>query len=180
MDDTTIIALFFARDEDALRQTADKYGSALLRLAQGILRQAEDAEESVSDTYLAAWNTIPPQKPAHLYAYLAKICRFSAFGKLDRQKAQKRSALLVSLSEELAACIPAAPPQEEELGRLLNDFLAELSPEKRRIFLRRYWFGDSLREVACRCGVSESKVKVTLFRLRGQLRVFLEKEGISL
>ena len=181
MDDQAIIGLFFARDQEALRQTADKYGSRLMGLALRIPRYPEDAEEAVSDTWLAAWNTIPPQRPGHLYAYLAKICRFSAFGKLDRQAAQKRSAQVVSLSAELEACLPAAMPDcsDEALGELLNVFLSGLTAEKRRIFLRRYWFGDDLREIAARYHISESKVKVTLFRLRGQLKGFLEKEGIT-
>ena len=181
MDDQAIIGLFFARDQEALRQTADKYGSRLMGLALRILRYPEDAEEAVSDTWLAAWNTIPPQRPGHLYAYLAKICRFSAFGKLDRQAAQKRSAQVVSLSAELEACLPAAMPDcsDEALGELLNVFLSGLTAEKRRIFLRRYWFGDDLREIAARYHISESKVKVTLFRLRSQLKGFLEKEGIT-
>lgn len=181
MDDTAIIGLFFARDEDALRQTADKYGGALMILARRILRDAEDAEECVSDTWLTAWNTIPPQKPAHLYAYLAKICRFSAFGMLDKAHAQKRTAQVVSLSAELESCLPAAMPDRDgdALGQLLNTFLSGLSDEKRRIFLRRYWFGDDLREIAARYHLSESKVKVTLFRLRSQLKTFLEKEGVN-
>ena len=181
MDDNTLIALFFARNEEALRQTADKYGGALMTLARRILRDKEDAEECVSDTYLTAWNTIPPQKPTHFYAYLAKICRFTAFDRLDKANAQKRTAQVVTLSAELESCLPAALSTlgEEELGRLLNSFLAELPVEKRRIFLRRYWFGDSVREIAVRYHISESKVKVTLFRLRGQLKLSLEKEGIS-
>ena len=181
MEDAAIIALFFARDEDALRQTADKYGGALMALARRILRDAEDAEECVSDTWLTAWNTIPPQNPAHLYAYLAKICRFSAFGRLDKAHAQKRTATVVSLSAELEGCLPAGLPTEDEaeLGRLLNGFLSGLDGEKRRIFLRRYWFGDSVREIAARYRITESKVKVTLFRLRGQLKTFLEKEGVT-
>lgn len=182
MDDNALIALFFARDEDALRKTADKYGGALMALARRILRDTEDAEECVSDTYLAAWNTIPPQMPAHFYAYLAKICRFSAFDRLDKAHAQKRTAQVVSLSAELELCIPAAMPNRdaEELGQLLNGFLAALPTEKRRIFLRRYWFGDSIDEIAYRYHISESKVKVTLFRLRERLKVFLEKEGVIL
>lgn len=180
MDDNALIALFFARDEEALRQTADKYGGALMALARRILRDMEDAEECVSDTYLTAWNTIPPQKPAHFYAYLAKICRFSAFDRLDKAHAQKRTAQVVTLSAELESCLPAAlsTEGEGELGPLLNRFLAALPVEKRRIFLRRYWFGDSVREIAARYHISESKVKVTLFRLRGQLKACLEKEGI--
>lgn len=179
MEDQDIINLFFARDQEGLRQAADKYGGALMVLARRILRDENDAEEAVSDTWLAAWNAIPPARPEHLYAYLAKICRFSAFGLLDKAHAQKRTATVVSLSAELEGCLPADYGDSRDLGEVLNSFLAGLPVEKRRIFLRRYWFGDDLREIARRYGISESKVKVTLFRLRGQLKAHLEKEGIT-
>lgn len=179
MEDQDIINLFFARDQEGLRQMADKYGGALMALARRILRDEGDAEEAVSDTWLSAWNAIPPARPAHLYAYLAKICRFSAFGLLDKAHAQKRTATVISLSTELEACLPADYAGDGDLGDILNRFLADLPVEKRRIFLRRYWFGDDLREIARRYGISESKFKVTLFRLRGQLKAHLEKEDIT-
>ena len=179
MEDQDIINLFFARDQEGLRQMADKYGGTLMTLARRILRDENDAEEAVSDTWLTAWNTIPPARPEHLYAYLAKICRFSAFGLLDKAHAQKRTATVVSLSAELEGCLPANYGDSSDLSDILNRFLAGLPTEKRRIFLRRYWFGDDLREIARRYGISESKVKVTLFRLRSQLKVHLEKEGIT-
>lgn len=179
MEDQDIINLFFARDQEGLRQIADKYGGVLMALARRILRDENDAEEAVSDTWLTAWNTIPPARPEHLYAYLAKICRFSAFGLLDKAHAQKRTATVVSLSAELEGCLPADYADSGDLSDILNRFLAGLPAEKRRIFLRRYWFGDDLREIARRYGISESKVKVTLFRLRSQLKTHLEKEGIT-
>lgn len=179
MEDQDIINLFFARDQEGLRQMADKYGGALMALARRILRDEGDAEEAVSDTWLSAWNAIPPARPEYLYAYLAKICRFSAFGRLDKAHAQKRTATVISLSTELEACLPADYAGDDDLGDILNRFLADLPVEKRRIFLRRYWFGDDLREIARRYGISESKVKVTLFRLRGQLKAHLEKEDIT-
>lgn len=178
MEDREIIARLFARDPEGVRLLAETYGCPLMALARRILRDEKDAEEAVSDTWLTAWNTIPPQNPAHLYAYLAKICRFSSFAILDKAHAQKRTATVVSLSSELESCLPAAW-ESHDLREALNGFLSGLPAEKRRIFLRRYWFGDSVQEIARRYAVSESKVKVTLFRLRGQLKTHLEKEGIT-
>ena len=183
MEDSAIIELYFRREEAAVRETEKAYGNRLLALARRILENREDAEESVSDTYLAAWRTIPPTKRVFFFAYLAKICRFSAFGILDRRKADKRSAVVVELSEELALCIPdtrrEAEAEGRELAKLLNRFLAEQDPESRRIFLRRYWFGDSVADIAGRYAISGSKVKSRLFRTRNQLRDFLKGEGIT-
>lgn len=183
MDDSMILDLYWARDEEAIRQTEKTYGKKLNRLAYGILASMEDAQECVSDTYLKAWQTIPPQRPNHFFAYLAKICRFLAFGILDYRGAAKRKAEIVSLTEELALCIPDPAGLKErerrELGEVLNCFLGTLSQESRVIFLRRYWFGDSVEAIAQRYRFSESKVKIRLHRTRQQLRVFLEKEGIT-
>ena len=177
MEDNKIIDLFWTRDQMAIEETGIKYGSRLQRLATKILYSREDAEESVNDTYLAAWNTIPPQRPVHFFAFLAKICRFAAYGKLDWKTAQKRQA-------ELETCIPDSAAQaafdSRELGELLNIFLGTLTEEKRLIFMRRYWFEDSVKDIAKRYGVGESKVKTTLLRTRTSLRNFLAKEGIHL
>lgn len=182
MDDEKIIELFWNRKQEAVDQLQKKYGSRLYRLAAKLLCSPEDAEECVSDACLAAWNTIPPQRPDHLFAYTARLCRCGAFDRLDRKTAQKRTAQVAELTAELEACIPdpAAHVGETELGAALNAFLAGLSEEKRRIFLRRYWYGDTIREVARRYGLGESKVKVTLLRTRNELREFLSKEGFSL
>lgn len=183
MDDSAILDLYWARDEEAIRQTEKAYGKKLNRLAFGIVANLEDAQECVSDTYLKAWQTIPPQRPDHFFAYLAKICRFLAFGILDYRAAAKRKAELVALTQELALCIPDPTEEKEqlhrELGELLNRFLETLSKESRVIFLRRYWFADSVETIARRYGFSESKVKTRLHRTRHQLRQFLEKEGIK-
>ncbi len=186
MEDQQIIELFFARSQDALVQTEQKYGKKLLQFANGILRNKEDAEECVNDTYLKAWKSIPPNRPQYFYAYLTKICRFLAFGKLDYHKAKKRNAIVVELTAEMEMCIPNSKQQsydqlinQQEIGRVLNGFLKELSQEKRMIFMRRYWYMDSVVDIANRYQISESKVKTTLFRLRQQLREFLEKEGVS-
>lgn len=184
MDDTKIIELFWSRDEKALEATANKYGGKLHRLADNILKSSEDAEESVNDTYLKAWNTIPPQKPMHYFAYLAKICRYIAFDKLDLSKAKKRNANIVELTAEMELCLPDASSEakleSEEIGKLLNRFLNELSQENRLIFMRRYRYAENIREIAERYGISEGNVKTRLHRTRTKLKKFLESEGIYL
>ena len=182
MEDTHILDLYFARNEEAIRQTDAVYGRKLYRLADRILQDAMDSEEAVSDTYMKAWETIPPQRPDFFYAYLAKICRFFALGKLDWKMAAKRRAEVVSLTEEMALCIPDRRKEAEvtaqEIGRAMNAFLAELPQESRLIFLRRYWFCDTIAEIAERYGISESKVKMRLHRTRTKLANYLNKEGI--
>ena len=183
MEDAKIIDLYFARSEEAICQTDAAYGKRLFSLADRILRNAQDSEESVSDTYLKTWETIPPKRPAYFYAYLAKICRSFALGKLDWKTAAKRKADVVSLTDEMALCIPDQRKEAEmsakEIGRAMNGFLENLSQESRVIFLRRYWSCDSIAEIAERYGISESKVKMRLHRTRKQLADFLNKEGIT-
>lgn len=184
MEDREIIAGLFRREDSALGDLQEKYGPRLLRLAGRFLKSREDAEEAVSDAYLRTWNTIPPQKPEHLLAYVSQLCRYAALEKVDWLTAQKRSAPVVELTEELSQCLPDPGPEREqegrELGEALNGFLGTLDRERRVIFLRRYWYGDSIRDIAARCGVGESKVKTTLYRLRKALKDYLEKEDISI
>ena len=183
MEDVKIIDLYFARSEDAVQQTDAAYGKKLFSLADRILHDAQDSEESVSDTYMKTWQTIPPQRPVYFYAYLAKLCRFFALGKLDWKMAAKRNAEVVSLTEEMELCIPDRRKEAEadgkEIGRAMNAFLESISQESRVIFLRRYWFCDTIAEIAERYGISESKVKMRLLRTRNQLADFLNKEGIT-
>jgi len=182
VEDAKIIDLYFARNEEAIQQTDAAYGRKLYCLADRILHDAQDSEESVSDTYMKTWETIPPKRPAYLYAYLAKICRHFALGKLDWKAAAKRKAEVVSLTEEMALCIPDRKKEAEmeanEISRAINVFLGNLNQESRVIFLRRYWFCDTVAEIAERYGISESKVKMRLHRTRAQLAEFLNKEGI--
>ena len=182
MEDAKIIDLYFARSEDAIRETDAAYGRKLFSLADRILRDPQDSEESVSDTYMKTWETIPPNRPTCFYAYLAKICRYFALGKLDWKTAAKRKAEVVSLTEEMALCIPDSRKEAEaaakDIGRAMNAFLETLSQESRVIFLRRYWFCDTIGEIARRYGISESKVKMRLHRTRNQLAEFLNREGI--
>ena len=182
MTDVQIIELYWARNEDAIKETDLVYGRRLHHLANKIVQNFDDAQECVSDTYLKTWDTIPPQRPNYFFAYLAKLCRNFALGVLDWKSAAKRKGEVVSLSAEMEACIP--DPQHErklegeELGEILNRFLESLSYENRVIFLRRYWYLDTTREIAERYGFSESKVKTQLHRTRTKLHTFLEKEGI--
>lgn len=182
MEDADIIDLYFARNEDAIRQTDISYGRRLNILAQRMLHSREDAEESVSDTYLKAWNTIPPRRPQHLFAYLAKICRNFSLDRLDWKNAAKRKAEVVSLTQEMELCIPDTQRERQrdgkELGMLLDAFLRTLTPENRVVFLRRYWYVDTIAEIAVRYGLSESAVQMRLSRTRAKLCTYLEKEGI--
>ena len=182
MTDSQIIALFWERNEDAIRETDAVYGRKLFAVSDKILRSREDAEESVSDTYMKAWETIPPQRPSFFYAYLAKICRNFSLRRLQWNSAAKRNAEVVSLTQELEACIPDRSHERklegEEIGMVLNRFLGSLSLESRLIFMRRYWYTDSIAEIAARYRISQSKVKTQLHRTRKKLQVFLEKEGI--
>lgn len=183
MEDQEIIALYWDRNEQAVRETENAYGSKLNNLAYRIVNTHEDAQECVSDTYLAAWNTIPPQRPQYFFAYLAKICRNFCLGRLDWLNAAKRKAEVVTLTREMELCIPDRGNDRrlegQELGALLNRFLGTISRENRMIFLRRYWFADSVEEIAKRYHFSQSKVKTSLFRTRNKLSAFLAKEGVT-
>ena len=183
MEDAKIIELFWQRNEDAIRQTDSAYGRKLHMLSNNILRSLEDAEECVSDTYMRTWQTIPTQRPKYFFAYLAAICRHLSLNKLDWRLAAKRNVEVVSLTQEMELCIPDRMLDEKmegrELGRILNAFLGSLSQESRVIFLRRYWYVDTVAEIAARYGITESKVKMQLSRTRSKLSAFLEKEGIT-
>ncbi|MDO5545510.1 MAG: sigma-70 family RNA polymerase sigma factor [Eubacteriales bacterium] len=182
MDDSKIIDLFFARDEDAIRHTDDTYGRRLYHLADNIVQNGQDAEESVSDTYMKAWDTIPPQRPEHFFAYIAKICRNFALKKVDWKNARKRKAEVVALTQEMESCIPDTYRETEadarELGRILDAFLRTLTPENQMVFLRRYWYVDTIAEIAARYGISESAVQMRLNRTKSKLAAYLAKEGI--
>ena len=182
MDDNKIIELYFSRNEDAIRHTHDIYGRRLFILADNIVRNDQDAEESVNDTYMKAWDSIPPQKPTRFFAYLAKICRNCALNKLNWKHAAKRNAEIVSLTQEMELCIPDARQDQKmearELGQILDAFLRTLSEENQLLFLRRYWFADTISDIAVRYKISESAVNMRLNRTRAKLRVYLAKEGI--
>lgn len=182
MEDTQIIDLYWARDELAIAETDRAYGRRLHAISDRILQNREDAEETVNDTYLRAWDAIPPQRPRYFLAFLSKICRHLALDRLDWKNAARRRAEIVTLTQEMELCIPDASQDRrlegKEIGRLLEAFLGTLSPDARLIFLRRYLCADTVAEVAARYGMTESKVKMQLLRTREKLRTFLEKEGI--
>ena len=183
MDDERIIELFFQRNEDAIKYTNETYGKRLFHLADNIVHNDQDAEESVNDTYMKAWDTIPPQRPEHFFAYIAKICRNFALKRIDWQKAKKRNAEVVTLTQEMENCIPDTYRDREadarELGRILDAFLRTLTPENQMVFLRRYWYVDTIAEIAVRYGISESAVQMRLNRTRSKLAMYLAKEGIK-
>lgn len=184
--DKQIIELFFSRNEQALKEVEAVYGKSLSDLAYRILGNKEDAEETVSDAYLNAWNSIPPQKPEHFFAYLSALCRNCAFDRLGKQKAQKRNATLITLSEELEISIPdrmhtiETALTRQEIAEYFNEFLGTLSKENRIIFLRRYWFSESIKEIALQLNLSESKIKTSLHRTRKKLHTFLERKELYL
>lgn len=184
MEDREIVEGLLRRDQLALGELQAKYGPRLLGLARRFLQSREDAEEAVSDAWLRAWNTIPPQRPEHLFAYVAQLCRYAALERVDWLTAKKRRAAVVELTNELAQCLPDPAPERElegrELGEALNGFLGTLDRDRRVLFLRRYWYGDPIRDVARRLGMGESGVKTALFRLRKALKTYLEQEGISI
>ena len=178
MDDKKIIDLYFARDEQAIAETQTKYGRLLLSVAMNILHSSPDSEECESDTYLRAWNAIPPTIPEILSAYLAKITRNLALNRL-RDGRRRLEAELVY--EEIAEAIPDVsgdPCEDIELRDALNDFLANLDKTRRRMFVSRYFYMRSIREISREMGVSEGAVKVGLSRTRKRLREFLSERGI--
>lgn len=184
MDDRQIINLFIERSEAAISETAVKYGKYCHSIAYNILYNEEDTEECVNDTYLKAWEVIPPQIPEKLSAFLGKITRNLAITKYRYNNTGKRGSGQVALVlEELSECIPANNSTEQEVSdklfvKALNSFLEELPAEKRMIFLQRYWYLRPVSDIAREFSVSESKVKMTLLRIRNKLKLVLEKEGI--
>ena len=184
MDDDEIIGMYFARDEEALRETDRVYGRDLLRLALRLLGNREDAEENRDDTYLTAWNTIPPVRPRSLAAFLYKICRNHALDRIDSRKTRKRSAVLVELTDELANCIPGGSVEEEidakETGRLLSAFLKRLSWEERYIMMARCFQMESIGSIAEVLGSSQGRVRTILYRTRKRLKQYLEENGYEI
>ena len=184
MDDDAIIELFFARSEQAIRELDGKYGKVCHSLSYNILHSRQDAEECVNDAYLGAWNAIPPARPNPLLAFLCRIVRNLSLMRYHADRAAKRGGGSYTVAlEELEGCL--ASPQtvegnmeEQELIRLIEDFLDTLSPENRVLLMRRYWFSDSYGEIAARTGLSEKNVSVRLTRIRKQLRNYFEERGV--
>lgn len=186
MDDSRIVDLFLARDEAAIKESAMKYGQALRKIANNILSDQETVAECENDTYLKAWESIPPNEPRHyLFAFLARIIRFTAINRIRENSRKTQGVTFVELSEEIEICLPAPGTVEEEidgkeLSRTISAFLRNLDEEKRNIFIRRYWYMDSVKDIALFYRVTEGKVKSTLFRVRNDLKDHLKKEGYYL
>lgn len=182
MEDQGIIQLFFDRSEQAIEETDKKYGGLCFSIAYNVLDNREDSEESVSDTYLAAWNTIPPRRPNFLNAFLAKMTRHISIDRWRKRSAKKRGGGEIILAlEELEDCVDAQSVESEfakkELTRVLNQFLLSLPETERNVFLCRYWYLDSIQTISQVSGFSQSKVTSMLYRLRGKLRKTLTEEG---
>jgi RNA polymerase sigma factor, sigma-70 family len=183
VDDEQILDLYWKRSESAITETAKKFGRYCWTIAWNILSDAADAEECENDVYLAAWNTIPPKRPTHLAIFLGRLTRNIALDKYDYKTAQKRNQKFEQILSELEDCLvsPHSVETQYEAGQTaetINRFLREQPYESRAVFLRRYWYSDSIRDIAKQFGISESKVKSMLFRTRNRLRQYLEKEGI--
>lgn len=186
MDDTKIIKLYMERSEQAILETSQKYGRYCHFIAFNILQNDNDAEECVNDTYLRTWNAIPPKQPNRLQTFLGKITRNLALNRYEKQSAQKRGGGKVStILDELDECISSEACAETFVDELaikdiLDSFLSKLPAETRKIFVRRYWYMDSIKDIAKAYGLTESKVTVILFRARAKLKEGFEKEGISI
>lgn len=183
-DDESIIELFFQRSERAIQELDDKYGKLCRRLSYSIVCSEQDAEECVNDAYLGVWNAIPPAHPAPLLSFILRIVRNISLNRYWKAKAGKRSSRYTVALAEVEDCLPdnktvEAELEARELAHILEEFLETLSLENRVIFMRRYWFADSCREIAGLTGLSEKNVSVRLTRIRGKLRNYLTEREVS-
>lgn len=186
MEDERIVSLYWDRDETAIRETEIKYDRYLTKIAYNILNDTEDSRESVNDTYLAAWNSMPPQKPTVLSTYLGKLTRRISIDRFRYRNRDKRQASQYALSlSELDECVSGGNTTEDAvnlklLAEAIGNFLRTLPEETRAAFVGRYYYLDSVREVAAYCGMTESKCKSLLHRTRLSLKDYLTKEGFDL
>lgn len=186
MKDNDIIELFWKRSENAITETSIKYGKYCFKIAQNILDNEKDSEECVNDAYLKVWNHIPPQRPNNFAAYLGRTTRNTALDKYKNTNRKKRGqGQTEEVLEELTGCIPSNNNTEYiadniVLAEVLNKFLSTLPTNTRKVFMQRYWYMSSVKEISKELGYSESKVKMLLLRTRNELKLLLEKEGINL
>lgn len=186
MQDEMIVELYLNRNERAISETAAKYEKYLMKIADNILHNAEDSEESVNDTYLKAWNSIPPHRPEVLSVYLSKITRENSIDMFRKRNRDKRRASEYTVSlAELGECIPSVSDTQDEaeifvVAEVLNVFLSSLESTARNVFLCRYYYMESIKEIARQSGMSESRIKSLLHRSRQKLKKLLEKEGVRL
>jgi len=184
MEDQKITELYFSRNEQAIKETDLKYGRLCRSIAYNVLKNEEDAEECVNDTYIGVWNAIPPKRPENLMAFICRIARNLALKRLEALSRQKRSqATVISLSE-LSEILPDESISEsigsEDLGKLISNFLRKEKADIRKVFIRKYYFFDSIAEITERYSFTESKVKNMLYHTRNKLKEYLIKEGIEL
>lgn len=186
MEDNAIIRLYWDRNDQAISATSEKYGHYCKAIAKNILGSEEDAEECVNDTYLNAWNSMPTHWPEQLATYLGKITRNLSFNKYKRNRAEKRGGGEITLVlDELADCVSGADNVEQiidrlELKKAVNSFVKGLSAKKRNLFVRRYWYADSVSEIARDCGMMPGSVSKALERTRKQLKAYLAERGFAL
>ena len=183
LTDHEIIGLFFERSEQAITELIGKYGSAVKNVAWNILNNPQDVEECANDTYLQVWKRIPPTRPDHLGAYVCRIARNLCLKRYHSNTAQKRNSYYDVALQELEETIPALSTVEtefeaRELTIYLNRYLSQLKPEDRYVFMRRYWYGDGVGQIAQQIHLSPHTVSVRLFRLRQKLQIYLQKEGM--
>ncbi len=185
MDDKKIVAMYFERTEQAIKETDRKYGKYCFYIANNILCSVEDSKECVNDTYARAWNAIPPHRPSRLSTFLGKITRNLALDRYAYNKAQKRLDNMTLVYEELSECIPdpagkSSVEDEVVLKMAVDSFLSMLDTQKRTLFLRRYWYLSPIKELARDFSMSESNVKITLHRIRLQFKEHLAQQGIEI
>jgi len=186
MEDSDIVSLYWERSEAAVQETAKKYGPYLSKIAYNILADRQDGQECVNDTYWKAWSSMPPHRPEILSAYLGKITRQLSIDALRKRERQKRRGTEYDLSlDELAECVSGRDTAEQQaelhlLAGAVSAYLRTLSPEARNVFVGRYYFMDSLRDIAACHAMSEARVKSLLYRTRQGLKAYLEKEGFEL
>lgn len=184
MDDIEIVELYFARDERAILETAAKYGALCRGIAYNILNNREDSEECVNDAYAGIWGAIPPTKPNNFAAFICKITRNLSLKRLEFMKRQKRSYDVQISLDELENVLPdeqiPTGIDEEDIGKLISEFLRDQKEDVRNVFIRKYYFFDSIGQIAERYSFTESKVKNMLYRARNKLKIYLIKEGVSI
>ena len=183
MEDLQIITLYWARDERAIRESADKYGGFCHRISYNILQNGNDAEECVNDTWLHAWNSMPPERPSLLSAFLGRIVRNLSISRWREKHAAKRSGGAQVLLDELAECLPGGTETEtvveaRETARIIDRWLDQQNSDDRAFFVRRYWHGESIADLAGEAGLTAQRLTKRLFNLRRSLRKYLEQEGV--
>lgn len=184
MDDETIVSLYWARDENAIVETSSKYGGLCNHIIANILSSYQDREECINDTYLAVWNAIPDKHPSRFSAFISRIARNLALKKCEYITAAKRNPSASKSLEELGDCVSGTESVESEIEKkhienTIDKFLWRLEEEKRNVFIRRYWYFDSIETICKDTGFSRSKVKSMLYEMRRKLRTYLESEGIK-